>query len=104
MFDSNLKNTNWKEILKIERGDVDYSFETFNQKLNEILDKHGPFKKLSIQEEKLSKNPWITTGILNSIKNKNRLYRKFIRGKDPDRITNLHNKIKLYQKKLDKTF
>ena len=23
MFDSNLKNTNWKEILKIERGDVD---------------------------------------------------------------------------------
>ena len=55
MFHSDLKNTNWKEILKIERGDVDYSFETFNKKLNEILDKHVPFKKLSIQEEKLSK-------------------------------------------------
>ena len=43
MFDSDLKNTNWKEILKIERGDVDYSFEIFNKKLNEILDKHAPF-------------------------------------------------------------
>ena len=65
MFDSDLKNTNWKEILKIERGDVDYSFETFNKKLNEILDKHAPFKKLSIQEEKLSKKSWIATGIVN---------------------------------------
>ena len=53
MFDSDLKNTNWKEILKIERGDVDYSFEIFNKKLNDILDEHVPFKKLSIQEEKL---------------------------------------------------
>ena len=32
MLDSDLKNTNWKEILKIERGDVDYSFEIFNKK------------------------------------------------------------------------
>ena len=45
MFDSDLKNTNWKEILKIERGDADYSFETFNKKINEILDKFAPFKK-----------------------------------------------------------
>ena len=56
MFDSDLKNTDWNEILKIERGDVDYSFEIFNKKLNEVLDKHAPFKKLSVQEEKLSKN------------------------------------------------
>ena len=60
MFDSDLKNTNWNEILKIEkieRGDVDYSFEIFNKNLNEILDKHAPFKKLSIQEKKtLKKN------------------------------------------------
>ena len=45
MFDSDLKNTNWKEILKIETGDVDYSLEIFNKKLNEILDKHALLKK-----------------------------------------------------------
>ena len=66
IFDSDLKNTNWKEILKVGREDFAYSFEIFNKKLNEILDKHAPFKKLSIQEEKLSEKPWITTGILNS--------------------------------------
>ena len=102
MFDYDLKNTNWKETLKIERGDVDYSFRILNKKPNEILDKHAPFKKLSIQEEELSKKPWITTGILNSIKNKNRLYRKVIRAKDLVRITNLCNKCKLYRNKLDK--
>ena len=89
MFHSDLKNKNWKEILKIERGDVDYSCKTFNKKINEILDKHVPFKKLSIQDKKLSKKPWITTGILNSIKNKNRLYGKVIRAKDLERIRNL---------------
>ena len=67
-----------------------------------ILDKHAPFKKLPIQEEKLSKKLWITTGILNSIKNKNTLYRKVIRVKDPVRITSLRNKFKLYRNKLDK--
>ena len=78
------------------------TFHFFNKKINEILDKHAPFKKLSIQDEKLSKKPWITTGILNSIKNKNRLYRKVIRAKDPERIRNLRNKFKLYRNKLDK--
>ena len=101
MFNSDLKNTNWKEILKAERGDVDYSFEIFNKKLNEIPEKQAPFKKLSIQEEKFSKKPWITTGILNSIKIKNRLYGKVIRSKCPVRIANLCNKFKLYRNKLD---
>ena len=72
------------------------------KKLNGNLDQHEPFKKLSIQEEKLSKKPWITAGVLNSNKNKNRLYRKVIREKDPERITNLCNKFKLYRNKLDK--
>ena len=40
--------------------------------------------------------------MFNSIKDKNRLYRKAIRAKDPERITNLCNKFKLYGNKLDK--
>ena len=97
MFDSDLKKYQLEGNIKNRiRGDVDYYFETFNKKVNEILDKHAPFKKLSIQDEKLSKKPWITTGILNSIKNKNRLHTKVLRAKDPVRITNLRKKFKLY--------
>ena len=61
-----------------------------------------PSKNYQSQRKNSQKNPWITTGILNSIKNKNRLYRKVIRAKDPVRITNLRNKFKLYRNKLDK--
>ena len=46
----------------------------------------------------------MTIEILNSIKDKTRLFRKVIRAKDPERITNLRNKFKLYGKKLDKIF
>ena len=54
-FEYDLRNTKWDEILKVNRGDVDFSFGTFLKKFNEILDKHAPYKKLSIQEVKLSK-------------------------------------------------
>ena len=59
--------------------------------------------KLSSQEVKLSYKPCITTGILNSIKNKNRRHRKVIRAKDPVRKTNLENEYRLYKTQLDKT-
>ena len=89
--------------MKVNRGDVGFSFETFLKKFNEILDKHAPYKKLSIQEVKFSKEHWITTGILNSIKNENRIHRKVIRAKDPVRKTDLEKKYRLYKKQLNKT-
>ena len=59
-------------------------------------------KNYQSKRKNSQKQPWITTGILNSSKNKNRLYRKVIRTKDLVRITNLRNKCKLYRNKLDK--
>ena len=66
-------------------------FEIFLKKFNEILDKHAPYKKLSIQEVKLSKKTWITTGILNSIKNKNKIMYGH-KGKRPSEKKKLKNK------------
>ena len=71
-------------------------------RLNKILDKHAPLRKLSIQEDKLRKKPWITPGILTSIKNKNKLYRKYITAKDPSRKNILHNGFKKHQNQIDK--
>ena len=89
LFEYDLWNTKWDEILKVNRGDVDSSFESFLKRFNQILDKHAPYKKLSIQEVKLSYKHWITTEILNSIKNKNRIHRKVISAKDSGRKTKL---------------
>ena len=73
-FQSDIKETKWDEILELNKGNVDLSSENFLKIFDSIIDKHLPLRKLTIQEKKLSQKPWITTGILNSIKNKNRKY------------------------------
>ena len=47
-----LRNTKWDEILKVNIGDVDFSFESLLKTFNEILDKHAPYKKLPIHVSK----------------------------------------------------
>ena len=56
-FEKDLKSTNWNQILKLNLGNTTDSFEIFFETSNELLDKHAPLRKLSIQEDKLKKNP-----------------------------------------------
>ena len=37
----------WNETLKIEELNIDYSNEIFLNKINKLLDKFAPFKKIS---------------------------------------------------------
>ena len=99
---SDIKETKWDEILELNKGNVDLSSKNFLKTFDSIIDKHLPLRKLTIQEKKLSQKPWITTGILNSIKNRNRKYRKYQRAKDVTRKHDLHNEFKTYQNKLGK--
>ena len=46
-----------------------------------VIDKNAPLKKLTKEELKRSKKPWITKGILTSIKKKNILLKKIIKSK-----------------------
>jgi len=45
-------------------------FEQFLEAFKQILDRHDPIKKLSRRQLKLRQNPWITKGILISIRYK----------------------------------
>ena len=78
-------NIDWREVLESDRGDPNHSFQCFNDKVNEILDKHMPWKKLNRKQLRLQAKPWITTGILASIKRRDKLLRKWITAKDPIR-------------------
>ena len=64
------------------KQDVDLSYKKFLDEITKQLDIHAPVKKLSHKEMKSLSKPWLTKGILQSIKQKNVLYRKFIRTKD----------------------
>ena len=61
--------TDWESLLKISLNDVNFSFEQFLLKLNNLLDIHVPFKYLKRKNEKHNK-PWIANGIANSIRKK----------------------------------
>ena len=61
-------NVDWGEVLESSKGDPNHSFQRFNDKVNQILDKHMPWKKLNKKEMRLQGKPWITNGILTSIK------------------------------------
>ena len=67
-FIAELINTDWNIVLSIAKGDPNYSFDMFNIKINEVMNKYIPLKKLTKKDLKLQVKPWIPSGICNSIK------------------------------------
>ena len=51
---------------------------------NSIIDRHAPLRLMSRQENGLSDKPWITRGILTSIKTKNKVFKKYFTNKNFD--------------------
>ena len=45
----------------------------------DILDRHAPLRPTSKKEQRLSNKPWITPGILNSIKQKTNFFKIIIK-------------------------
>ena len=52
-----------------------------------VLDIHAPLRPQTRKEKTLSKKSWITTGLLKSIKTKNRLFRKLFKSNNPKEKT-----------------
>ena len=46
-FVSELINTNWNDVLYIEKGDPNYSFDMFDKKIGDLMNKYVPLKKFS---------------------------------------------------------
>ena len=83
-FILDILDVNWKETIKTENNDPNFSFNEFENKVNSIIDKHIPLRKLTKQEIKQHFKPWITLGIRNSIKRRDTLHRKFTETNDKD--------------------
>ena len=96
-FILDLNNINWDKHLDFGKNDVNYSLNKLLTIYDAILDRHAPIKKISNREIKLRTKPWITKGILTSIKIKNKLYKKYCRAKDELRKVNLLYSFKSYR-------
>ena len=70
-FIRDLKSVNWSVATQ---NNPNIGFENFMLIINNLLDKHAPFKEQAKRKEKLIFKPWITKGILISIKQRDKIY------------------------------
>ena len=78
-FIQDLNAVNWNE--HIDGVNVNDSISIFLKLFDSVLDNHAPFKQLTNKQIKLKNKPWITSGILKSIKIKDNIHKKFLKAK-----------------------
>jgi hypothetical protein len=74
-----MQHTNWDEILKCD--DYDTAYNIFLHKFSSVVNETMPLKQIKKNDKTYAK-PWITKGLLTSIINKNKLYKKIKISKD----------------------
>ena len=65
-----IEELNPKQKIQNIRGQINQKYKFFYENIMKVIDKNAPLKKLTKEELKRSKKPWITKGILTSIKKK----------------------------------
>ena len=81
-FKNELQNIDWTTALSINNNDVNQSLENFLNISNSLLDKYAPLKQITKEQMKTNSRPWITKGILTSIRKKYKMHSKFLKAKD----------------------
>ena len=74
-----IKVINWHELLS--DLDANNSFNIFHEKLVASIDTHAPERTLKIGRKSLIRDPWITPGILRSLKRQKDLYKEMVQSK-----------------------
>ena len=90
----------WYKIIQIDKQDANLSFDAFHNNIEALLDKYMPMKKLTNKQYKRKYKPWITHGILTSMRRRDKLLNQFIKTKDPSRKLALHTEYKLVRNKI----
>ena len=65
--------------------------------MNNILNKHAPFKKIIKYKLKFKTKPWITPALQKSISIKNKIFKNYIKKKELSQKNELHNNYKIYR-------
>ena len=95
VFQNDLLELILHKIVNIDDFTKAYDFS--HKMLLNILNKHLPIKILTKKEVELEYKPWITKGILNSVKVKNKTYKEFIKSKDRNKKSQTYIKFKKYR-------
>ena len=78
-FENELREIDWVTLLVNKTSEESTNF--FFNKINTLLDVMAPYKRLTRKEMKTENSPWITRGILKSIKNRDKLHKLYLKEK-----------------------
>ena len=74
-FILDLLDIDWITTISVDKNDTNHSFNSFETKINFLIDTYLPLKKLTNKERNLQIKPWITPGICKSIQRRDKLYK-----------------------------
>ena len=66
----------------LNHSDLNISFNTCMDQIDDLIKQHMPLRKLSKRELKTRAKPWITLGLRNSIHRRELIYKKFLKEND----------------------
>ena len=96
-FKNELQIIDWTTALSINNNDVNQSLENFLNISNLLLDKYAPLERLTKKQMKTNCRPWITKGIVTSVKKKYKIHSKFLKAKEQTRKKALNQECKTYK-------
>ena len=80
-FQNELKHINWTQMF--ENKSSDECTTIFYKTIERLLDEMAPVRCLSKKEINLQHRPWITKGILISIRERDRIHKQYLKEKEP---------------------
>ena len=90
-------SVDWLHTLKLQNNNIDASFQSFFDSMNNTPDKHAPFKKITKYKLKFKTKPWIITALQKSISIKNKSFKNCIKKKNIYQKNELHSNYKIYR-------
>ena len=76
-FQEQMKNTSWNSVLN-ETSVPKKAYKDFLKLFSNVFEANFPFKKKNSVKIDKEKSPWMTNCILKSVRNKNKLYKRFL--------------------------
>ena len=99
-FFLDLLSIDWSDILELEKEDPNLSFKQYFTTINNLIDNYMPLKEMTRKEIQHQFKPWISKEILNSITEREKLYKKYINTKDRIIKEDYHRKYKELRNKI----
>ena len=82
-FLAKLSAVDWTEVLQLYCSDVNFSFNSFYDVIDNLLEECAPVVNIQIRKLPKPCNPWITNGLLCSMKIRDNLHKRYLSVKDP---------------------